>query len=126
MDAVEYEKARVRMCNTSIREVGSCAACQLYDGLKRKCRVIESIRCPVDEDYCRRTVSIVEQWAKCHPVKTRKSEFLKIFPHANMYNVESTFCIAHFDKTKACELSTPSDEMCEKCRCKYWNEEISE
>ncbi len=72
------------------------------------------------------TVSIVEQWAKDHPVKTRKSEFQKMFPNANMYSITTTFCTAHFDKKKACEVSVPSEEMCEKCRYKYWNEEVDE
>ena len=31
-----------------------------------------------------KAVPIVEQWAKDHPVKTRQSEFLKLFPDAQM------------------------------------------
>lgn len=37
-----------------------------------------------------------------------------------------TFCVAHFDKTKTCRACAPTDEICEKCRDAYWNEEVSE
>lgn len=71
-------------------------------------------------------VAIVEQWAKDHPVKTRQSEFLKMFPHANINSFTDTFCVAHFDKTKICKASAPTDEMCEKCRDDFWNEEVTD
>ena len=121
MDALEYEKARVRMCNTSIREVGGCAACQLYDGLKRKCRVMESIRCPADEDYCKRTVSIVEQWTKDHPIRTRKTEFLKLFPNADLSGIMP----CDLDKSLK-TICCHENYGCTDCKQKYWNEEISE
>lgn len=126
MDVLEYEKARIRMCRTMILEKGGCEACPLYNGLKRKCGFAASIIQNSDIDTIKNNVDCVIKWAKDHPVKTRKSEFQKMFPNANMYSITTTFCTAHFDKKKACEVSVPSEEMCEKCRYKYWNEEVDE
>lgn len=36
MDALEYEKARIRMCRTMILGKDGCAACPLYDGLRHR------------------------------------------------------------------------------------------
>ena len=124
MDALEYEKARIRMCRTMILKKGGCEACPMYNVLKRKCGFSASIISNHDIDTIKNNVDRVIKWAKDHSGKTRKSEFKKMFPNANMYSITTTFCTAHFDKKKACEVSVPSEEMCEKCRYKYWNEEV--
>lgn len=71
-------------------------------------------------------VEFYRRFAKNRTMKTRQSEFLKRFPNANMHNIADSFCVAHFDKTKACEVSAPSEEMCNKCRYKFWNEEVTD
>lgn len=71
-------------------------------------------------------MQIVEQWAKDHPVKTRQSEFLKMFPNAQMVGIERTFCVAHFDITKKCKGTNPSEEQCIACRYRFWNEEVTD
>lgn len=73
MDAVEFLRTAYRMCDT-YSECDSCpAACN-------SCFVN-----PIDR---RRNpdgvVAAVENWAKDHPVKTRQSEFLKMFPNADL------------------------------------------
>lgn len=117
MDAVEFFKTVNRLCKNQ-----SCEACPVYKN--DMCCMVgfddDSIK-SIDE-----TVSKVEQWSKDHPVKTRKSEFQKMFPNANMYRITTTFCTAHFDKKKACEVGVASEEMCEKCRYKYWNEDVTD
>lgn len=116
MDTVEFFKTVNRLCKNQ-----GCETCPI--GKKGYCMVGS------DDDSVKsieETVSKVEKWAKDNPVKTRKSEFQKMFPNANMYSITTTFCTAHFDKKKACEVSVPSEEMCEKCRYKYWNEEVDE
>lgn len=74
----------------------------------------------------KKAVEFVKQWAKDHPVKTRQSEFLKMFPHAQMVNIERIFCVAYFDSTKKCKETNPSDEQCIACRYKFWNEEVTD
>ena len=95
MDAFEFFKTVNRLCKNQ-----SCKECPVYK---------YDMFCMVgfDDDSFKsidETVSKVEQWAKDHPVKTRKSEFLKMFPNAQMVNIERTFCVAHFDITKKCIL----------------------
>lgn len=119
MDAVEYTKTLHRLCESQ----ANCPECPLHEN----CEEDNYVYCNGNaSEYVEKSVHIVEQWAKDHPVKTRKSEFQKMFPNANMYSIITTFCTAHFDKKKACEVSVPSEEMCEKCRYKYWNEEVAE
>lgn len=63
MDAVEFIKTRDRM----MRDKGQ--APNVEYGRKRSAEEV---------------VSIVEQWAKEHPVKTRQSEFLKQWTEAQL------------------------------------------
>lgn len=73
MDAVEYVKQRNRMCDYYV----NCNDCPAgnYEGCSSLSGISE-------------LVPIVEQWAKEHPVKTRQSEFFKLFPEASMLNGE--------------------------------------
>ena len=73
-------------------------------------------------------VERVEQWAKAHPIKTRQSEFLKMWPDAEIsddglpaiapcqLNVELLQCESQED----CEKRG----VCGKCRCDFWLKEI--
>ncbi len=79
-----------------------------------------------ERDFYGKDMTLTTEQAKDHPVKTRKSEFLKMFPNAQMVNIERIFCVAHFDSTKVCKENNPSDEKCIACRYRFWNEEISE
>lgn len=126
MDALEYEKTRVRMCRTMIYKEGGCGACPIYNVLKRRCGLTVPVTNDVGDDYCRKTVSAVEDWAKKHPIKTRKSDFLKLFPDANMDGIEKTWCVAQFDKTRKCDKNSCGGSYCKKCQEKFWNEEVSE
>lgn len=116
MDAVKFIKESKRLCKAQ----ESCGKCVAQIGA---CCLTDIC---VEENSAEKAVAVVEQWSKDHPVKTRQSEFLKMFPHANINGFTDTFCVAHFDKTKICKASASTDEMCEKCRDDYWNEEVSE
>ena len=119
MDAVEYTKTLRRLCKSQ----ANCPECPLHEN----CKEDDYVYCKENaSEYVEKSVHIVEEWAKDHPVKTRQSEFLKMFPHANINSFTDTFCVAYFDKTKTCRACAPTDEMCEKCRDAYWNEEVSE
>lgn len=125
MDAIEYEKARIRMCCTMIFKKGGCEACPLYNGLKRRCGFAASIVENMDEDVIRKHIDIVIKWAKDHPVKTRQSEFLKMFPHAQKRDGIINICPLSVDK----DNKTNSECLktgCDECRKRFWNEEVSE
>lgn len=110
MDAVEYVKELRRICK-------SHPACNV---------------CPLNSKFCyianmcedaEKAVKIVEQWAKDHPVKTRQSEFLKMFPNAAKNGRVLDFCPKDLDidymPPKRCE-----NISCSACKTDYWNEEV--
>ena len=113
MDAVEYVKQRNRMCDYYVN-CGDCPA-----GAYERCASLNEIP---------NLVPIVEKWAKEHPVKTRQSEFLKMWPDAEIgedglpavapcqLNVELLQC----ESQKDCE----DRGVCGKCRCDFWLKEI--
>lgn len=71
------------------------------------------------------TISKVEQWAKDHPVKTRQSEFLKIFQKATIRDGVLTICPMAIDKA----LDDPErchETTCHKCLEKYWLAEVTD
>ena len=126
MDALEYEKARIRMCRTMILEKGGCEACPLYNGLKRRCRFAASIAENMDEDVIRKRIDLVIKWAKDHPVKTRQSEFLAIFPKAETDKNEILiFCPRKFDPENINSVHCHR-HGCLECRTNYWLTEVTD
>lgn len=127
MDAVEYEKYRIKMCKETILKKGGCGACEMYDVVRQRCRTPASVYMKEDEDYYKKNVAIVEQWAKDHPVKTRQNEFLKMFPNADLTRLSP--CMIDKDKRiRWCAKYSVFGKSCccDKCRNDYWNEEVSE
>ena len=122
MDAVTYIKEVMRMCESSDDNCEHCPAKSEKFCPISLCKTFMNDMHWNEE----KAASIVENWSKDHPVKTRKSEFLKMFPNSQMVNIERTFCIAHFDLTKVCKESNPSDEKCIACRYRFWNEEVTD
>lgn len=111
MDAVEYVKELRRLCKMQkicnecpLRNNGTCIA-----GL-----------C----DEAEKAIQIVEQWAKDHPVKTRQSEFLKMFPDAVIDEDDGILCIdpCTIDGSIGCT----NGKGCDGCRRKYWLTEVTD
>ena len=73
-------------------------------------------------------VPIVEKWAKAHPVKTRQSEFLKMWPNAEIGDdglpsiapCQLDVGLLQREFQKDCE----DRGVCGKCRCDFWLKEI--
>ena len=114
MDAVKCLKEMNRMCNGS-----NCCECPLFtknNGKAVECEVLE-------ERYAEEAVTIVEKWSKEHPVKTRQSEFLKVFPNASLNELGSlTICPMDADKNQRCPEK--SGARCMDCRREYWLAEV--
>lgn len=109
MDAVEFLKAKYRLCGNY-----PCGD---------DCPLIDSCDDESDEGYIRQ-VHTVEQWAKEHPIKTRQSEFLKMFPNASVgYNGTLVICPSQAD-TKAVVGCVRSERNCDKCKHDFWLKEI--
>ena len=120
MDAVEFFKTVNRLCkNRSCRE---CPICK--DGV---CMVRNAFRKDDNDGLVKsidEMVSKVEQWAKEHPIKTRQSEFLKMFPNAAIYEDDVILCI------KPCvideSIKCTNGKNCDDCRRKYWIAEVTD
>lgn len=81
MDAVTYIKEYKRMCeyfDSKENPARACEGCPL-EWLPNGCHMIEIA------DNAEKCVAAVEQWSKEHPVKTRQSELLKLFPEAILH-----------------------------------------
>lgn len=120
MDAVEFVKTVNRLCK-NLR----CKECPVYkEGI---CTIgfddysVESIE---------ETVTKVEQWEKDHHIKTRQSEFLKMFPNADMQRIYTLFpCVMDqtIRPTRCVKYeSFSSPKKCVECRKDYWTEEITD
>lgn len=116
MDAVEFLKARKRMCETNDCNEGGCPLFQYNcnnDG--------------TDEENVQ-TVAIVEQWAKEHPVKTRQSEFLKQWPDAKVGD-DGYPSVGPCQLYKDMEEKDENGVCCKNCGCgicrrDFWLKEI--
>ena len=115
MDAVEFFKTVNRLCKNQ-----GC----------NKCPVGKEWRCMVGFDdnsvkSIEETISKVEQWAKEHPVKTRQSEFLKMFPNAHKSGRVLDIC----PQTLNIEYMPPEKceyISCSACKTDYWNKEVTD
>lgn len=123
MDAKEYILIATRMRNTFYGK--GCDKCQ--SGSKPFCVATMSNKIAEHVDEA---IELVEQWDKDHPAKTRQSEFLKMFPNADLKiitrllpcsidsNMKPLRCAEYGYLSITCR--------CDRCRNDYWNEEVSE
>ena len=68
-------------------------------------------------------VEAMSEWIKKNPIKTRQSEFLKMFPNAT--NVLD-FCPHAMDSTFKSFCNLASSEYCRTCKKDYWLTPIDE
>ncbi len=107
MDAVEFLKGFDRMCEAYDK-----------DGFCKNCPAYEYNCCTNFNGQENDVVQIVEQWVKEHPVKTRQSEFLKMFPNARIDDGVIFLGPCAIDNSHKCMLD------CKKCCHDYWLKEI--
>lgn len=117
MDAVEFLKERTRMCNFYMSRCMNCPGNKVAYCATLCAKAID-------------LVPIVEQWAKEHPVKTRQSEFLKMWPDAeiggdglpNVAPCQLCLGLIHSEFPEDCE----SRGLCVECRRDFWLAEIKD
>lgn len=111
MDAVKYLKEKERMCDSYNNMCDGCGF-----GKVPKCNRTE-------KDNPEKAVAIVEKWSAEHPMKTRQSEFLKMFPNAYIRNGIIRICPRKIDQN-----SITSEECgklaCSGCQKEYWLAEV--
>lgn len=116
MDAVEFFKTAKRLCEKG------CMKCPIRK--KDICMVKRIARLDdASDESIEETISKVEQWAKDHPVKTRQSEFLKMFPNADLCRdvINILPCSVEKEMSKCCD-----NKRCVECRREYWLEEMTD
>lgn len=109
MDAVKFYSTFKRMCAET-----DCKDCLL----DQKCRPSANVE-PEE------VVKLVEEWAKDNPVKTRQSEFLKMFPKAEIKDDYLWMCPKYID------YDYKPEENCYKiscgdCKRKFWLTEVTD
>ena len=112
MDALEFIKERNRMCRSF---GGSCNGC------------------PADQNTCcdtfewqEKLVTIVEEWSKENPSKTRQSIFLKQYPNARVDSQNIPYiCPADAYGDTVCPRNkTDGNVICYDCRREFWSKEV--
>lgn len=109
MDALEFIKAIKQMLSAGANN----STVQKYISAYKK-------------NDCEGMVKAAEQWAAEHPIKTRQSVFLEMFPNAPIF--PDTGIV----KMSPCEVDTvlrgncPGGGCCPECRKKFWLAEVED
>ena len=111
MDAVEFYRQFARYCSSSY-----CSECTIVESCKTKGK---------DGRDADKIVRTIEQWAKDNPIKTRQSEFLKIFPNVQIQDDVIQVC------PKAISCNYRSKENCYEINCldckrEFWLTEVTD
>ena len=120
MDAVKFLKEKNRMCN----KYKNCFECPV--GTKNGGCQTGTVR---DQEVTEEElISIVETWAAEYPVKTRQSEFLKMYPNAD-FSINGTLLIMPCDIDKNYNRDSSGYKICDRnnctsCRKEYWLAEV--
>lgn len=113
MDAVKYLKEKERMCDSYNNMCDGCGF-----GKIPKCNRTE-------EDNPEKAVAIVEKWSAEHPIKTRQSEFLKMFPNAPLRE-NGSIAICPLDVDRDAKCSQKQGARCPDCQKEYWITEVGD
>ena len=112
MDAAKCLKERIRMCSSL--NCCECPLCAENNEMQVNCQEAE-------KNHTEKAVAIVEKWSAEHPAKTRKSEFLEVYPDAQILeNGAIQICPILIEKSKKFNCRT----SCDTCRKEYWLSEV--
>lgn len=110
--------------------------CKFYDGCTN-CPLgcnnnIKGITCDyIVRAYPDKANEIILNWCEEHPIKTRQSEFLKMFPNAKLSSDGLvSICAQDCDKSWNCKLNIDANNIenidCTDCMKEYWLAEVDE
>ena len=107
-----FKKEKDRMCNFFENNVELCPLKTYYS--KWSCLECDEF-CLVRIDFAIKTV---QEWSDKHPIKTRQSEFLNLFPDARIRDdcLVLNICPRELDKHFICKKSI----FCVDCQKDYW------
>lgn len=112
MDAVELLKGINRICEHYLSCDDGCP-------LKVWCNKCLYLLSENPEEV----IEAVEKWSAEHPIKTRQSEFLKMFPNASIADGVPELNPCHVDN-KFSPQKGCGNSPCVECRKEYWSEEV--
>ena len=99
--------------------------------IKRSCKDCEYFSRPInDSDYCKNCIRLdgLKRNFKEKGIKTRQSEFLKMFPNAplnsNGYLIITPCALNKELYNKSCEICKYKGYSASCDKAKYWNEEV--
>lgn len=115
MDAVKFIKESKRLCKAQ----ESCGKCVAQIG---GCCLTDIC---VEENSAEKAVAVVEQWSKDHPAKTRQSEFLKVFPKAEIKDDALWMCPKYISYDYRPEENCYKIS-CSDCKHKFWLAEVTD
>lgn len=105
-----------RMCLNSV-----CRSCNFADDNGSCMR--KNLKNILDDTD--KTNDLVLKWCKEHQIKTRKTEFMKLFPNCKLRDDGyPLICINDLDKTLDINTDICQQGDCQKCSSSFWNEEI--
>ena len=116
MDALDFFKARKRMC-----EEENCESCKLYH-MQGGCCVTPKYE---EIGACEEAIAIVEQLANEHSTKTWQRVFLDQWSNASISYTDG------FPLVNPCELDSDignecAGRKCSECRKAFWLAEVKE
>ena len=116
MDAVEFVKTANRLCRNRC-----CTKCPLC-----KNGACMAACGDVSVKNIKETISILEQWAKDNPIKTRQSELLKMFPDAKTDTEGALVISPCYIDQKMLNGCKRKNLHCDNCRRDYWLSEVTD
>ena len=103
MEAIKYMKELKRYCNAT-----NCENCEV----EYACDGVPSVPSDLEDDDIVESVKFIEKWSMDNPIKTRQSEFLKLYPDVPL---DSNGCLI----IKPCALNKELyNKSCENCKYK--------
>lgn len=112
MDTVKFLKEYGRMCKSYGNTCVGCRIREMKDNVYKICQE------DISEGPEEAIISIVEKWSSEHPVNTRQSKFLEVFPNARLINGHINICPKYADTTLGSQINC--NRKCPDCKKEYW------
>lgn len=122
MKPQDFVKEYSRLCDAY--RLSQKSACRTdCPFINMRCAFPENVNINHPERF-EKTYNIVEKWSDTHPVMTRQSKFLKMFPNAVIDEDNGILCIRPCDIDE--RIGCTNGKGCDDCYRKYWLAEVTD